>query len=76
MDEYEEEDKEYPFWGRVAIGLAVLFMGACAGWLIAESWTGALWGSILASPVGLLGFAAPRAMAAILVVFQVFSCVS
>lgn len=51
-------------------------MGAFAGGLIGESGMGALWGSILASPVALLGFAAPAALGWIMVVLQVFSCAS
>ena len=76
MDEDAEEDKEFPFWGRILIAVSVLGMGAFAGGLIGSSWAGALWGTVLAAPVALLGFAAPAALGWIMVVIQVFSCAS
>ena len=71
-----EEDPEYPLWGRILIAATVLGLGAMAGGLIAESWMGALWGTILAAPVALLGFAAPAALGWVMAVIQVFSCAS
>ena len=70
------EDPEYPLWGRILIAATVLGLGAMAGGLIAESWMGALWGTILAAPVALLGFAAPAALGWVMAVIQVFSCAS
>lgn len=72
----DDEDSDYPLWGRALIAATVLGMGAFAGGLVGESWMGALWGSILASPVALLGFAAPAALGWVMVVLQVFSCAS
>ena len=72
----EEEDPEYPLWGRILIAATVLGLGAMAGGLIAESWMGALWGTILVSPVALLGYVAPAALGWVMVVIQVFSCAS
>lgn len=71
-----DEDKEYPLWGRILIAATVLAMGAFAGGLIGQSWMNALWGTILASPVALLGFVAPAALGWVMVVLQVFSCAS
>ena len=76
MEDEGEEDKEYPLWGRMLIAATVLGMGAMAGGLIAESGMGALWGTILAAPVALLGFVAPAALGWVMVVLQVFSCAS
>lgn len=76
MDEEEEEDTEYPLWGRSLIAATVLGMGALGGGVIGESWMGALWGTILSAPVALLGFAAPSVLAGILLVLEVFSCAS
>lgn len=72
----EEEDKEYPQWGRVLIAVTVLGLGAFAGGLIGESWMATLWGTVLASPVALLGYVAPAALGWVMVVLQVFSCAS
>lgn len=72
----EEEDPEYPLWGRILIAATVLGLGAMAGGLIAESCMGALWSTILAAPVALLGFAAPAALGWVMAVIQVFSCAS
>ncbi len=72
----EEEDPEYPLWGRILIAATVLGLGAMAGGLIGEGWMGALWGTILAAPVALLGFAAPAALGWVMAVIQVFSCAS
>lgn len=72
----EDEDKEYPIWGRILIAASVLLMGAFAGRLLGESWMAALWGTILASPVALLGYVAPAALGWVMVVLQVFSCAS
>lgn len=76
MEEETEEDKEYPLWGRMLIAATVLGMGAFAGGLIGESGMGAVWGTILALPVALLGFAVPAALGWVMVVLQVFSCAS
>lgn len=76
MEEESEEDKEHPLWGRMLIAATVLGMGAFAGGVIAETWMGAVWGAILASPVALLGFVAPAALGWVMVVLQVFSCAS
>ncbi|MBW6399462.1 hypothetical protein KPL78_16510 [Roseomonas sp. HJA6] len=75
MDE-SEEDKEYPLWGRILIAVSMLGLGAMAGGLIGETWMGAVWGTILASPVALLGFVAPAALGWVMVVLELFSCVS
>ena len=72
----EEEDPEYPLWGRILIAATVLGLGAMAGGLIGEGWMGALWGTILVSPVALLGYVAPAALGWVMVVIQVFSCAS
>jgi hypothetical protein len=70
------DEDEYPVSGRLLIAATVLGMGAFAGGLIGESWAGAGWGTILAAPVALLGFAAPAALGWVMVVLQVFSCAS
>jgi hypothetical protein len=72
----EEEDPEYPLWGRILIAATVLGLGAVAGGLVAGGWMGALWGTIVAAPVALLGFAAPAVLGWIMVVIEVFSCAS
>ncbi len=72
----DEEDQEYPAWGRILIAVTVLGFGAFGGGLIGESWMGALWGTILVSPVALLGYVAPAALGWVMVVIQVFSCAS
>jgi hypothetical protein len=76
VEEDAEEDREYPLWGRILIAATVLGLGAFAGGLIGESWMQAFRGMILATPVALLGFAAPAALGWIMVVLQVFSCAS
>jgi hypothetical protein len=70
------EEEDVPLWGRILIAAAVLGIGALAGGLIGEGWKGALWGTILAAPLALLGFAAPAALGWVMAVIQVFSCAS
>jgi hypothetical protein len=76
MDDGVEEDKAYPHWGRMLIAATVLGLGAFAGGLLGESWMAALWGTVLASPVALLGYVAPVALGWVMVVLQLFSCAS
>lgn len=71
-----DDDKEYPVWGRILIAVSMLGLGAMAGGLIGGSWLAALWGTILASPVALLGFVAPAVLGWVMVVLELFSCVS
>lgn len=72
----EEEDGEYPLWGRILIAVVALGMGAFVGGLIGESWMGAVWGTALASPVALLGYVSPAVLGWVMAVLQVFSCAS
>lgn len=71
-----DDDKEYPVWGRILIAVSMLGLGAMAGGLIGGSWLAALWGTVLASPIALLGFVAPAVLGWVMVVLELFSCVS
>lgn len=70
------DEDDYPLWGRILIAVTLLGMGALAGGLIGEGWKGALWGTVLAAPLALLGFAAPSVLGCVMAVIQVFSCAS
>jgi len=69
-----DEDRDHPLWSRILLALVMLAGGAALGGAVGESWSGALWGALLASPLALLGFFAPGVLGAIFAVLELFSC--
>jgi len=68
------EDEDYPLWSRILLAVVVLAGGAGLGGVTGGSWGAALVGALVASPLALLGFAAPGVLGVLFALLELFSC--